>query len=110
MLQSVLIGGQWRPAQHEGSLRAVNPATGEPLGHEFPISSWADCDAVLEGAQSAAIQLEAVSPDSIGDFLDAFAERLAANSEAICAAANLETALPIQPRLAEVEMPRTINQ
>ncbi len=109
-MEPVLIGGTWRPAQHEGSLRAVNPANGEPLGFEFPISSWADCDAALAAASSAALELAAVTPDTIGDFLEAYADRLAANSEAVCAEANRETALPIKPRLADVEMPRTVNQ
>lgn len=110
MLEPVLIGGQWRPAQHEGSLRAVNPATGETLSPEFPISTWADCDAALATASEAALKLADVSPESIGNFLEAYADRLAANSEPICAEASLETALPVKPRLADVEMPRTINQ
>jgi 2,5-dioxopentanoate dehydrogenase len=110
MLEPVLIAGQWRPAQHEGSLRAVNPATGEALGHEFPISAWADCDAALAAANTAAAELAQLPPDRIGDFLEAYADRLTDRSAVICGEANLETALPVKPRLAEVEMPRTINQ
>src|SRR5262245_55350068 len=110
MLEPVLIRGQWRPAQPAGTFRASNPANGEPLDHEFPISAWADCDSALTAASEAALELGRVSPDAIGDFLEAYAERLAQDSETICVQAHLETALPIKPRLAEVEMPRTINQ
>ncbi|MEX0641898.1 MAG: aldehyde dehydrogenase family protein [Pirellulales bacterium] len=109
-LEPVLIGGDWRPAQSVGSLRALNPANGEQLDHEFPISSWADCEAALVAASTAATKLAAISPDTIGKFLEAYADRLTADSESICAAAHLETALPVKPRLADVEMPRTINQ
>ena len=46
----------------------------------------------------------------IGRFLDRAAERIDARREAIVAMAHAETALPISPRLADVELPRTTNQ
>jgi NADP-dependent aldehyde dehydrogenase len=109
-IERVLIGGEWRAAQQVGTLRAINPASGEPLPHEFPISSWADCDAALAAAVDAARKLAALPPSLLAEFLDNYAERLAGNATAICDTAHLETALPVKPRLAEVEMPRTINQ
>jgi alpha-ketoglutaric semialdehyde dehydrogenase len=108
--QSVLIADEWRPAQEIGTFHATNPANREPIPREFPISSWADCDAALSAAAAAAIALELLTPDVIADFLERYADRLAANAEAICASAELETALPAKPRLVEVETPRTINQ
>lgn len=110
-MEPVLIGGQWRPAHHPaGSLRAVNPANGEPLHREYPVSAWSDCDVALAAASAAARELAAVSPETIGAFLDVYADRISADSEVICAEAHLETGLPIKPRLAEVELPRTVNQ
>jgi NADP-dependent aldehyde dehydrogenase len=109
-VEPVLIDGKWRQAQQVGTLRAVNPANGERLPFEYPISSWADCDAALAAASIAATKLSANPPSAVADFLDAYAERLAAHADAICAEANLETGLPLKPRLADVEMPRTINQ
>jgi NADP-dependent aldehyde dehydrogenase len=108
--EPVLIGGQWRSAQQAGTIRAINPATGEPLPHEYPVSSWTDCDAALSAAARATLELESLPPTAIATFLENYADRLAANSEEICAQANLETALPVKPRLADVEMPRTVNQ
>jgi NADP-dependent aldehyde dehydrogenase len=108
--EPVLIGGEWRAAQQAGTLRAVNPATGEELPYEFPISSWADCDAALTAAAAAAKDLLARTPSVVSDFLDAYAQRLTEHAAEICDVAHQETGLPVKPRLADVEMPRTINQ
>jgi NADP-dependent aldehyde dehydrogenase len=110
-IQPVLINGQWRQANHKaGTFRAVNPATGESLAEEYPISDWSDCDAALAAAAGAFVEISAQPTTVVADFLEKYAQRLADNAPAICAQANLETALPVKPRLAEAEMPRTINQ
>jgi NADP-dependent aldehyde dehydrogenase len=106
----VLIDGQWRPAQAAGEFRADNPATGQPLPDEFPISTWEDCDAALAAAAEAAPLLRAAQPEQIADFLTRFAARIEAQAEAIVEIAHLETALPKIPRLAEIELPRTTGQ
>ena len=46
----VLIAGQWRPAQATGTFRAENPAAGEPLPEEYPVSAWEDVASALEAA------------------------------------------------------------
>ena len=109
-LQPVLIAGQWRAAQARGTFRAENPATGEMLPHEFPISTWADCDDALNAAAEAATILRATPPEQIANFLTRFAERIEARKNEIVEAAHAETALPKAPRLGEVELPRTTGQ
>lgn len=110
-IEPVLINGQWRQAQKKaGTFHAVNPATGEALAEEFPISDWDDCSAALDAAAAAFVEMSAQPPTAVADFLEKYAQRLADNAPAICAEANIETALPVKPRLADVEMPRTINQ
>lgn len=109
-LHPILIAGQWRPAQATGSFRAENPATGEALPDEFPISSWADCESALAAAAEAATQLGQVDPKQSAHFLSAYADRIEAHKVELAEAAHLETALPKAPRLAEVELPRTVNQ
>ncbi|QDU88773.1 Alpha-ketoglutaric semialdehyde dehydrogenase [Pirellulimonas nuda] len=106
----VLIAGEWVSANAKRGFRAHDPKTSEPIGDEFPVSDWSDCDAALSAAVGAAEALEACSGDQIASFLDAYAGGLAGNAEAICRQAEEETALPYQPRLADVEMPRTVNQ
>ena len=108
--QSVLIAGQWRAAKASGTFRAENPATGELLPAEFPVSTWADCDDALNAAAEAAEKLRAVPPEQIVNFLTRFAERIETRKTELVEAAHAETALPKAPRLADVELPRTTNQ
>jgi 2,5-dioxopentanoate dehydrogenase len=106
----VLIAGQWRAAQSAGTFHAENPATGETLPEEFPVSAWNDCDAALAGAAQAAIELRSTPPEKIAGFLNRFAERIETRAAEIVERAGLETALAKTPRLAEVELPRTTGQ
>jgi NADP-dependent aldehyde dehydrogenase len=108
--QTVMIAGQWTAANASGSFRAMNPATGETLCDEYPISSWADCDAALEAATQAAEILRATASEAIADFLNRFAARIEARAAEIVEIAHTETALAKSPRLLNVELPRTTGQ
>lgn len=108
--QKILVAGQWRPADAVGSFQALNPALNEPLPERYPVSSWSDCEAILTAASEAAEQLRATSVEKIAAFLEAYARQMEANAERLVSIANLETALPIKPRLADVELPRTVGQ
>ena len=105
----VLIAGQWRPAQAGETFHAENPATGEKLAEEFPISTWGDCDDALNAAAEAAAILRAAAPEPIAKCLTRFAERIEARKSEIVESAHAETALPKAPRLADVACrhPRT---
>src|SRR5258707_11942744 len=106
----VLIDGKWRAADAEGTFHAENPAKGEALPVAFPISRWSDCDAALAAATKAAAELRTIEPAKIAAFLDAYAANIEASAESIVATAAEETALPVTPRLKDVELPRTTNQ
>jgi NADP-dependent aldehyde dehydrogenase len=106
----VWIGGEWRESDAESVFEPENPATGEKLGREFPVSRWSDCDRALTAAVEAAHALEQVAPEKIAAFLESYAQELDANAEAIAQAAHEETALPVSPRLKDVELPRTTDQ
>ena len=109
-MEPVLIDGQWRTALASGSFRAENPATTAALPGEFPISTWADCEAALTAATTAAGRLRETAPEAIAQFLDRVAERLEGRRAELVETAHAETALPQSPRLAEVELPRTTAQ
>ncbi len=109
-LQPVLIAGQWRTAKFNSTFRAENPATGEKLPDEFPVSVWADCDDALAAAAGAAIILRTTTPEQIAKFLTRFAERIEARKTELVEIAHAETGLPKAPRLAGVELPRTTGQ
>src|ERR1035437_9717362 len=90
--QPVLIAGQWRPAQASGTFHAENPANGERLSGEYPVSTWADCDIALNAAAEAARILRATTPEHIAKFLTRFAERIEARKSEIVETAHAETA------------------
>jgi NADP-dependent aldehyde dehydrogenase len=106
----VLIDGKWRAADAEGTFHAENPAKGETLSMAFPISRWSDCDLALTAATKAAAELRSIDPGKIAAFLENYASNIEGAADAIGAAAAEETALPVTPRLKDVELPRTTNQ
>jgi NADP-dependent aldehyde dehydrogenase len=106
----ILIAGKWRESRSAGSFRATNPATGEPIEGDYPVSSWADCDEALKAAAEASLLLRALQPERIARFLTRFAERIEARAAELVDLAHRETGLPRAPRLAEVELPRTTGQ
>jgi NADP-dependent aldehyde dehydrogenase len=106
----VLIDGRWRESKSSGTFRADNPATGEPLADEYPVSSWADCDAALAAAVRAHDELGRLPVERLAVFLEDYAGRLEGAAERLVAMAHAETALPAPTRLAQIELPRTTNQ
>jgi NADP-dependent aldehyde dehydrogenase len=115
-LHPILLNGQWRPARATGTFRAENPAIGESLPDEYPVSSWADCDEALTAAAGVAYMLQVLrasgeSPaERIARFLVRFAERIEARAAELVETAHLETGLAKSPRLADGELPRTTGQ
>ena len=109
-LQPVLIAGEWQAARATGTFFAENPASGAILPDEYPTSDWQDCTAVLQAAAEASRQLRSAPPEQIAQFLENYAGRLEARGAEIVARANEETGLPVTPRLATVELPRTTGQ
>jgi 2,5-dioxopentanoate dehydrogenase len=108
--EPVLIGGEWRPSKASGTFTNVNPTTLQPLAAQFPISTWADCEAALDAACDAAIALRDGGPEPIAKFLEDYANRIEAAKSQLVDIAFEETALAKTPRLADVELPRTTGQ
>ncbi|TWU41618.1 NADP-dependent fatty aldehyde dehydrogenase [Novipirellula aureliae] len=109
-IQPVLIAGQWRSSDHDKTFQATDPNKNELLDQTFPISNWSDCDAALDAAAAAAIELRKLPSAKIAEFLNAYADRIDAAKESLVEAAFAETGLAKSPRLADVELPRTSNQ
>ncbi len=108
--QPVLIAGQWRQANIADSFRATDPSRNHSIERDFPVSSWADVDEALEAAAVAAIELRRTPVDRIAAFLESYADLIEANADDLVDAAHQETGLARSPRLAHVELPRTVNQ
>jgi alpha-ketoglutaric semialdehyde dehydrogenase len=109
-VQPVLIDGRWRPAGGFETFRALDPASGEPLPGEYPVSPWSDIAEALEAGRRAAADMTALGPEPLARFLEGLAGRIEGRKEELVAAAHAETALPAEPRLGSVELPRTVDQ
>jgi NADP-dependent aldehyde dehydrogenase len=109
-VQPVLINGQWRDAVATSTFRAENPATCEPLPDEYPVSSWKDCEAALEAATAAFEVMRGMPGDDMARFLEEYASRIEARKDELVEMGHAETALPVSPRLADIELPRTTGQ
>jgi 2,5-dioxopentanoate dehydrogenase len=108
--QPVLIAGAWRPADSSGNFQSENPRTKELLPELYPVSTWKDCDAALTAAIGAFEELQKLPREKIAAFLENFADRIDGAKQELAELGNLETALPVAPRLADVELPRTSGQ
>ncbi len=109
--EPVLIEGGWQASRDAGGdFRAFDPSCGEAVGPVFPVSGAGDVEAALASAAAVADELAACDPERIADFLDAYALAIEHDASDLVALAHLETALPIEPRLAKVELPRTTGQ
>ncbi|MGB7295725.1 MAG: aldehyde dehydrogenase (NADP(+)) [Candidatus Aminicenantales bacterium] len=110
-IQPVLIGGVWQKAQAPlGSFSATNPATQKSLKENYPVSSFNDIGRALQASRRAASELRSIPLKEIAAFLDSYANRIEKRREALIKMASLETALPGEPRLRSVELPRTTDQ
>ncbi len=109
-MESIWLNGTWTAAHALDTFRTMNPATGEALEGEYPVSSWQDCDLALNAAQHAFVALQKVAAEQRAAFLEAFARAIEARASELTETAHRETALPVRPRLADVELPRTTTQ
>ena len=106
----VLIDGQWRRAASSAEFQAENPATCELLPERFPTSRWKDLDGALSASTRAAAELSEIPGEVVAAFLETYARHIEARCGDIVSRAHDETVLPIEPRLRDVELPRTTGQ
>ena len=110
-VQSVLIGGVWQKAEAPlGFIKATNPATRKNLKENYPVSSFIDIEHALQASLRSAHELRSMTPQTVAGFLDSYADRIERHRDALVQMASLETALPGEPRLRSVELPRTTGQ
>ncbi|MEM9281225.1 MAG: aldehyde dehydrogenase (NADP(+)) [Verrucomicrobiota bacterium] len=108
--EPILIAGNWCPSNSSEYFQAENPSTGTPLSSQFPVSTWADCDAALDAAADAFSKIQNLNGDAIAEFLETYAKEIERDPESLVRTAYEETGLPEIPRLADVELPRTTGQ
>ena len=109
-VQPVLVAGEWRAGVGGQTFRAVNPATGEPLANEYPVSPWSEIETAVDAACAAASEVRNGSGERVATFLESYADRIEARGAQLVETAHVETALPVSPRLKDGELPRTTGQ
>lgn len=108
--QPVLIGGEWISSSGTKTFQAINPATGEAFGDEYPVSTWSEIERAIESAAAASKAMRGWAGERFAAFLEVYANRIEARKADLVQQAHLETGLPAEGRLAGNELPRTINQ
>lgn len=110
-MQAVLLAGEWNlPTLDRATMRATSPLTKKD-GHEhYPLASAEDVETALAAATEAFDSLNRLPAETRAAFLEDFAARIEQHAKELCDIAHSETALPVEPRLLNVELPRTTNQ
>ena len=108
--EPVLVAGEWRAADAGETFQAIDPTTGVRRNERWPVSRWSDVEQALASAVHAADELARLPDTAIADFLEKYAARLEACGGELVALAHAETGLAVKPRLADAELPRTLDQ
>lgn len=108
--EPVLIAGQWVQSRGTESFQAYNPRSKALLDGQYPISPWEEVDEAVRAANGAFHELRMIPAETRARFLETFADDLERRGAELVQLAHVETALPVKPRLAEVELPRTTGQ
>jgi NADP-dependent aldehyde dehydrogenase len=111
MTSPILIAGAWRQARDPvDTFTAVNPATKAALADVYPVSGWPEVEEALLASREVVDALRGAPREPLADFLERYAANVEARADELVEMAHLETALPRDPRLRSVELPRTTDQ
>lgn len=105
----VMVGGAWRESTAAEAYEKKAPATAATLG-TFPVSPWTEIDDALEAGTNAYEVARDTDPTQAALLLGRMADLMEDASDALVEAATEETALPVTPRLRDVELPRATAQ
>ncbi|MGV9702724.1 aldehyde dehydrogenase (NADP(+)) [Streptomyces sp. NPDC003483] len=97
-----LLIGSSDVAATDGTMRALDPATGEHIGPEFAFGGPAEVDRAARLADEAFDSFNRTGPKERGAFLDLVADRLDGIEEELAERAALETGLPVAQLRGEV--------
>lgn len=109
-LQPILVDGAWTASNGTKTFQSINPQTKQPLADTYPISPWSEIERVIQAAAKAAQETRGWPGERFAHFLECYADRIDARAADLVAMAHQETGLPVEPRLAKAELPRTTNQ
>ena len=109
--QKVLIAGKWRePENPAGHFNAIDPSNKQSLPENYPVCGEGDILEAIKAGKEAAVELREIPRERLAQFLELFADKIEAHADELVNIAHIETALPEEPRLKSVELPRTTGQ
>lgn len=109
--QKILIAGQWRDTvKPAGHFNAINPSNKQVLPENYPVCGEEDILEAIKAGKKAAFELRSVPRERLAQFLELFADKIEEHADELVKIAHIETALPEEPRLKSVELPRTTGQ
>lgn len=109
-IQPVLIDGRWRASAGREVFSAVNPQNRQPLPDQYPVSPWNEVEEAIAAAARAFRATRGWPGERFAEFLEQYASAIESRADDLVDLAHQETALPMEPRLRNVELPRTVNQ
>lgn len=109
-MEKILLAGEWVDSAANEGFRAINPRTKELFDAEYPVSPWDEIHQAIQASACAFEGLRTTPAAQRADFLEEFAKLIESNGAPLVEMAHAESALPKEPRLASVELPRTTNQ
>lgn len=106
----VLVNGEWRRSHSIMSFHAVNPQLDTEFGDTYPVSSRDEVDLAIVASSCAAQEVRGWPGERFANFLREYRDAIQKRLDEYVDIAHAETALPVDPRLSSVEMPRTLKQ
>ena len=99
--QRALVGGEWRDSGSEGTVEAVNPATGERLG-AFPRCGAEEADAAVAAGLAALPEWRATSVVERAGMVLALADAIAAEGDRLAEVDTLDNGSPLHEMRKDV--------
>ena len=110
-MQAMLLAGEWTlPTLDRPTIRSTSPHTGKESHEHYPLATAEEIDTAVAAAAEAFVALNRLPAERRAEFLDDYAHRLELHGKELAEIASQETALSVEPRLLNVELPRTFNQ
>ena len=108
--ESLYIDGNWVPANGDGVIEVINPATEEIIG-SVPVGSQADVNAAVEAARTAFPEWSATSIEHRIEILNQLSAAIKENTEELAQTITAEVGTPIgYSRMAMVGTPRVVTR
>lgn len=99
----MFIDGKWVRSRDEDTRKAVNPATGEPIGH-VPVGRRADARRAVKAARDAQHELESISTFERADIIHELGDAIKENLDYLAEWLTRDQGKPLAEARSELEL------